>query len=88
MIADKLGYRQVANTTAVLKATPAGLFSITSSVGGAVVVYDNATAGSGVVLFTKTLTAGDVIHWGGTGIAANNGLTVVVTTGTANFTFT
>ena len=87
MIAAKLGYRQVANTTAVLKASPAGLFSITSIVGGAVAVYDNATAGSGTLLYSKTLVTGDVIHWGGTGISANNGLTVVVTTGTANFTF-
>jgi hypothetical protein len=88
MIVDKLGYRQVANTTTVIKATPAGLFSITCIVGGACVVYDNATAASGVVLYSKTLVAGDVVHWGGTGIATNNGLTVIVTTGTVNVTFT
>ena len=88
MIADKLGYKQVADTTTVIKATPAGLFSITCIVGGAVVVYDNATAGSGTVLYSKTLVAGDVVHWGSHGIAANNGLTVVVTTGTANIAYT
>ena len=88
MIADKLGYKQVADTTTVIKATPAGLFSITCIVGGAVVVYDNATAGSGTVLYSKTLVAGDVVHWGSHGIAANNGLTVVVTTGTANLAYT
>ena len=88
MIADKLGYKQVANTTTVIKATPAGLFSITCIVGGAVVVYDNATAGSGTVLYSKTLVAGDVVHWGSHGIAANKGLTVVVTTGTANIAYT
>lgn len=88
MIVDRLGYRQVANTTAVIKAGPAGLFSITCIVGGAVVVYDNATAGSGTVLYTKTLTAGEVVHWGSHGIAANNGITVVVTIGTANIAFT
>ena len=88
MIADKLGYKQVANTTTVIKATPAGLFSITCIVGGAVVVYDNATAGSGTVLYSKTLVAGDIVHWGSHGIAANNGLTVVVTTGTANIAYT
>ena len=88
MIADKLGYKQVADTTTVIKATPAGLFSITCIVGGAVVVYDNATAGSGTVLYSKTLVAGDIVHWGSHGIAANNGLTVVVTTGTANIAYT
>ena len=85
---DKLGYKQVANTTAVIKATPAGLFSITCIVGGAVAVYDNATAASGVVLYTKTMVAGDVIHWGSHGIAANNGLTCIVTTGTVNIAYT
>lgn len=85
---DKLGYKQVANATAVIKNTPAGLFSITCVVGGAVVIYDNATAGSGTVLYTKTLTAGDVVNWGSHGIAANNGLTAVVTTGTMNIAYT
>jgi hypothetical protein len=85
---DKLGYKQIANTTGVIKATPAGLFSITCVVGGAVVVYDNASAGSGVVLYTKTLVAGDVVNWGSHGIAANNGLTAVVTTGTMNIAYT
>lgn len=85
---DKLGYKQVANATAVIKSTPAGLFSITCIVGGAITVYDNASAGSGVVLYSKTLVAGDVVHWGSHGIAANNGLTVNVTTGTMNIAYT
>ena len=85
---DKLGYKQVANTTAVIKPTPAGLFSITCIVGGAVVVYDNASAASGTVLFTKTMTAGEVVNWGSHGIAANNGLTAIVTTGTVNIAYT
>lgn len=87
-ISDKLGYKQVANTTAVIKATPAGLFSVTCIVGGAVAVYDNASAGSGTLLYSKTMVAGDIAHWGSHGIAANNGITVVVTTGTANIAYT
>ena len=86
-MATKLAYVQVANTTTVIKSGPAGLFSITCIVAGAVTVYDN-TAGSGTILFTKTLAVGDVIHWGETGIAAKLGLTVVVTTGTANVSYT
>ena len=51
-------------------------------------VYDNASAASGVVLYTKTgAAAGDVVHYGGNGIAANNGLTVI-TTGTVVVLYT
>ena len=80
---DKIGYRQVAAATTSVKATPAGLYSVTCVVGGAVTVYDNASAGSGVILYTKTMTAGEVAHWGGNALAANNGLTVV-SAGTVN----
>ena len=88
MIADKLGYRQVGAATLAIKAGPAGLFSITCVVTGNITVYDNATAGSGTVLFLITgATAGQIFHWGGTGIATNNGITVV-STGTFNITYT
>lgn len=85
---EKLGYKNVANTTAVVKATPAGFFGLTCTVAGNVTVYDNASAASGTVLFTKTgAAAGDTFHFGGNGISANNGLTVV-TTGTVNVLYT
>ena len=65
-----------------LKSGPAGLYYIISTVtGGAITVYDN-TAASGTILFTKTLAVGDVIHFGGLGIAAKSGLYVSIT-GTA-----
>jgi len=83
----KIGYRQVANATAVLKVTPAGLYGIICVVGGTVTCYDN-TAGSGVVLFTKAMTAGEVITLGDYPMATNVGLTVVVATGTANILYT
>ena len=80
MMCDKLGYREVDNTTTTIKATPAGFFGVSVTGAGNVTVYDNASAGSGTVLYTKTgAAAGDVVHFGGNGIAANNGLTVVTT---------
>ena len=85
---DKLGYKPVANTTAVIKAGPAGLFSITCIVGGAVSVYDNASAASGTLLYAKTMTAGEIATWGSHGIAANNGIVAVVATGTINVAYT
>lgn len=88
MMGDKLGYKVVTNETLVIKPTPAGFFGLSVTGAGNVTVYDNATAGSGVVLYTKTgAAAGDVVHFGGNGIAANNGLTVV-TTGTAVVLYT
>lgn len=77
-ISPKVGYQSVAAGT-LIKSGPAGLYGIVSTVtGGAVTVYDN-TAASGTILFTKTLTVGDVIHFGGNGVAAKNGLYVSVT---------
>lgn len=80
MMNDKLGYKVVNNETLVIKPTPAGFFGLSVTGAGNVTVYDNASAASGAVLYTKTgATAGDTVHFGGNGIAANNGLTVVST---------
>jgi hypothetical protein len=81
---SKIGYFNQATTAgAQVKAGPATLYGIVSTVtGGAVTLYDN-TAANGTILFTKTLAVGDVIHFGGLGIAANKGLYIVVT-GTVN----
>ena len=88
MMSDKLGYQVVNNTTTTIKPTPAGFFGLSVTGAGNVTVYDNASAGSGVVLYTKTgATAGETVHFGGNGIAANNGLTVV-TTGTVVVLYT
>ena len=88
MMCDKLGYQVVNNTTTTIKPTPAGFFGLSVTGAGNVTVYDNAAAGSGVVLYTKTgATAGETVHFGGNGIAANNGLTVV-TTGTVVVLYT
>lgn len=64
---------------ATIKTGPAKFFglTVTASTAGTVTIYDN-TAASGVVVFTKaSLAVGDVIHFGGTGVAAKNGLHVV-----------
>lgn len=92
MYADKLGYANVTQAAAAtIKTGPAGLFGIvvTASTAGTVTVYDN-TAASGTVLFTKAaLAVGETIHFGGLGIAAKNGLHVVVGgTGTVNVLYT
>lgn len=82
MIADRLGYKPVGVGTVVIKdrAGPAGLFSVTCTGAGNITIYDNPSAGSGTVLFTITgATAGQIFHWGGTGIGANTGLTAVST---------
>jgi hypothetical protein len=92
MTSNKLSYANVTQAAAAtVKTGPAGLFGliVTASTSGTVTVYDN-TAASGTVLFTKTtLAVGEVIHFGGLGIAAKNGLHVVVGgTGTVNILYT
>ena len=84
-ISAKLGYYNSGVTAGVaIKAGPSGLFGIISTVtGGAVTIYDNTSA-AGVILYTKTLAVGDVIHFGGLGIRAKNGLFLVVAAGTVN----
>lgn len=85
-VSPKVGYQSVAAGT-LIKSGPAGLYGIVSTVtGGAITVYDN-TAASGTILFTKTLAVGDVIHFGGNGIAAKLGLYVSIT-GTAVIMYT
>lgn len=75
-----VGYRNVTQAAAAtLKTGPAKLFGlmVTASTAGTVTIYDN-TAASGTVLFTKSsLAVGEVIHFGGVGLAANTGLHVV-----------
>ena len=88
MIAPKLGYFNQGTTAGqLIKTGPAGLYGIVSTVtGGAVTIYDNTSA-AGTILYTKTLAVGDVVHFGGLGIAAKLGLFIVVT-GTVNVLYT
>ena len=75
-----VGYANVTQAAAsTIKTGPAKFYglTVTVSTSGTVTIYDNTSA-AGTVLFTKSsLTVGDVIHFGGPGIAAKNGLHVV-----------
>ena len=80
MYANKLGY-QVATQAAglLVKSGPAGFFgfTVTASTAGTITVYDGLT-NAGTVVFTKTsLAVGEVVHFGGNGLALNTGLYVV-----------
>ncbi len=79
-MAEIIGYKNVTQAAAATLKTGPGKFyglTVTASSSGTVTIYDN-TAASGTVLFTKSsLTVGDVIHFGGLGIAAGNGIHVV-----------
>ena len=81
MTSPVVGYKNVTQAAAVtLKTGPARLygFTVTASTGGTITVYDN-TAASGTVLFTKSsLAVGDVVTFGGIGIAAGTGLHCVL----------
>jgi len=89
MIAPKLSYYNSGVTAGVqIKTGPAGLYGIVSTItGGAVTVYDGTSTG-GTILYTKSLTVGDVVHFGGLGIAAKAGLFLVVAAGTVNVLYT
>ena len=86
MVAPSLSYLNQGSTAGVQvgSAGPRGLYGIISTItGGAVTVYDGTSTG-GVILYTKTLAVGDVVHFGGLGIRAKSGLFLVVTAGTVN----
>ena len=91
-MADKLSYATVTQAAAAtIKSGPAGFFGIivTASTSGSVTIYDNTSA-SGTILFSKaSLNAGEVVEFGGLGIAAKSGLHVVCGgTATVNILYT
>lgn len=87
MYADKLGYKRVDNTTAIIKTGPAGFFGFTVTGAGDVAVYDGLSA-SGTLLYTKTSAAVALtVDFGGNGFSCASGLTVV-TTGIVNILYT
>lgn len=89
MSLEKIGYfNQGVTAGTQIKVGPAGFFGVTSTItGGAVTVYDG-TSTSGTILFTKTLAVGEVIDFGGIGLAAKLGLFIVVAAGTVNVLYT
>lgn len=92
MSLERAGYKQVTQAAAsTIKSGPGALFCIvvTASTAGTVTIYDNTSA-AGTVLFAKDgLAKGEVIHFGGVGLACNVGMHVVVGgTGTVNILYT
>lgn len=94
MALEKVGYKNLvlADGSAVLKPGPAGFFGFVVSGGSAVTitVYDGID-NSGTVIYAKaSLVQGDVVHFGGVGLAANKGLYVVISGAgaAANFLYT
>ena len=80
MIGVNIQYRQVTQAAAAtLKPTTGDFFGCTvnSSTSGTVTVYDG-TSTAGTVVFTKSVSAGDIVHFGGVGIRCGNGIHVVV----------
>lgn len=94
MSLEKIGYKNVvtADGPLAIKSGPAGFFGFIVTGGSAVTitVYDG-TDNTGTVLYAKAaLAQGDVVHFGGNGIAANKGLYAVIsgTGAAANFLYT
>lgn len=75
-----VGYKQVTQAAAAtIKTGPAKFygFTVTASSSGTITIYDETSA-TGTVLYTKSsLAVGEVVHFGGVGLAANKGLHVV-----------
>lgn len=87
MAVDKIGYRQIASTSSLVKSGPTGFFGVICVVAGTVIIYDN-TAASGTIIFTKTMAVGDEVDFGTGGVALGTGLYVNAGTGTFNVMFT
>jgi hypothetical protein len=79
-----VSYLQVSATGAV-KTMPGILYGLvpTASATGVITIYDNATAASGTIIYTGSVTAGTPIHFGGVGITVKNGIFFQVNSGTA-----
>lgn len=71
-------------SSGVVKARKGEFYGIVviASASGLITIYDNASAGSGTKLYEKTMAAGDVVTFGGLGIAASNGLYMTLVSGT------
>lgn len=78
MIASKLGYKQVTNTPELIKSGPSGLFAIIGNTAVTLCSVFDSTSASGDLLWEGSLTQGQVVHFGGIGIAANEGIYVAI----------
>lgn len=67
-----VGYKATA-VNALAKTGPAKFYGLIANGAATVTIYDNTSA-AGQIMYSKTLASGDVIHFGGIGIALNTGL--------------
>jgi hypothetical protein len=79
-----VGYRNLTGNTLV-KTGPTKFYGLVAPGAATVTIYDGTTAG-GTAIYNKVLAAGDVVHFGGTGMALNSGL-YVATTAAVNVMF-
>lgn len=84
---EKIGYKQVAATSAAVKTGPSCLFGVVCVAAGTVTIYDN-TAASGTIAYTKTMAVGEVMNFGTVGMTLGNGLWCNAGTGTFNVLYT
>ncbi len=67
-----VGYKSTA-VNALVKTGPTKFYGLIANGAATVTIYDNTSA-AGTAIYTKTLAAGDVVQFGGVGIALNSGL--------------
>lgn len=78
MLAQKLGYATVSGAPALVNSGPTGFFGLIGVTAVAsCIVYDNTSA-AGTILWSGALLLGQVVHFGGMGLAAKNGIYVSV----------
>ena len=77
-----VGYKNV-TADAIVKTGPTKWYGFVCSASSSlnIAVYDG-TSTSGTLLYAKAVSAGDVVHFGGPGMALNSGLFVDVVSGT------
>ena len=72
-----VGYKSTA-VNALVKTGPTKFYGLIANAAAVVTIYDNTSA-AGTVMSTKTLAAGDVVNFGGIGIALNSGMYAATT---------
>lgn len=79
MIADKLGYRTIGVGGGAISVNPIGFFGIVALTDVTDVGVSDGPVSPTTMLFEGPMTKGQVVHFGGNGIAAKNGLFVAMT---------
>jgi hypothetical protein len=72
-----VGYKNLTGN-GLVKTGPTKFYGLVAPGIATVTIYDGTTAG-GTAIYNKVLAAGDVVHFGGPGMALNSGLYVATT---------